>query len=737
MKLGFHCNRTGEDVFDAISRIKPKVIKFLTPNEGFIERIRDIHPDVFIIGRHYIPQHLQTITSSKGTPAYWANRIADTVLTYSSSQSASRGRVDAWESYNEVIGESVKSSVKQRYDEFQVQFAHRMKAEGLIPIAGNFGTGNMIGYDWLKYFPGTLEEYTYLGFHEYDWPDLWSLHRQNIDEKGEEGMWLALRYRRIMRDIREKYGDKHKVVITELGMTQAVHGGPDVGPWKDIKSFPNDQSFSKEYVSEDRYWNSLVWYDDEISKNDYVLGACLFVVGTNEYRWRSFDHLGGIIDRIETFQKKTLTNVLSDLKKDDVVTVIERPTGNKGFWGELLDITLGKKEIMDSTRGKPRVQYARKYFLAPQDSTEEEFVKVAKIAYKTRSTVGFSADDAGIGDLVTRRVILIEQSRQPTGLEAWFEEHYSGVILGTQSLDTLPIARVITDPVVPVAVPKPVSDVVIPPPISLVSHTRTKVGLHGSADGNWGNPMNWTSNFEIAKKAKLEAYKLLSNDSEISVDLLYDLNPEMFIIVRLFRGMDKKVTAKEFYNSQRDSIIRFLSKGILWFELHNEPNLRNEGMWVSWDSGAEFSDWLLELIDLIRADFSALKLGYPGLSPGHKLIRGRYSADKFYLESKPALDSCDWVGVHCYWQSEDEMNSTSGGGYYKTINTYGKPLLITEFSNPNHTVAKEDKGHQYVKYYKSLTIPYAAFCFVSSASSQFGSETWDNSEIPLIVGSRN
>lgn len=31
-KYGFHVNRTGEDVFDAIQRIKPKVIKTLEHN---------------------------------------------------------------------------------------------------------------------------------------------------------------------------------------------------------------------------------------------------------------------------------------------------------------------------------------------------------------------------------------------------------------------------------------------------------------------------------------------------------------------------------------------------------------------------------------------------------------------------------------------------------------------------------------------------------------------------------
>ena len=32
-------------------------------------------------------------------------------------------------------------------------------------------------------------------------------------------MFLTLRYRRIMRDVRGVYGDKHRVIMTECGMT--------------------------------------------------------------------------------------------------------------------------------------------------------------------------------------------------------------------------------------------------------------------------------------------------------------------------------------------------------------------------------------------------------------------------------------------------------------------------------------------------------------------------------------
>ena len=55
-------------------------------------------------------------------------------------------------------------------------------------------------------------------------------------------------------------------------------------------------------------------------------------------------------------------------------------------------------------RGTPRVQYERVYNLLPQGATVEQLLDVAEKAYPERQTIGFSADDAGIGDLNVRRV---------------------------------------------------------------------------------------------------------------------------------------------------------------------------------------------------------------------------------------------------------------------------------------------------------------------------------------------
>ena len=115
-------------------------------------------------------------------------------------------------------------------------------------------------------------------------------------------------------------------------------------------------------------------------------------------------------------------------------------------------------EVDTVTRGAPRVEYARTYRLVNGDANMQTWLDAAEAAFALRQTCGFSADDAGVGDLPDRRVIL--HGHHPPGMQEWFAEHYPGVdVMG----DTAPVPPVAPDP--------PVSDI------------KALVGLHSSADG--------------------------------------------------------------------------------------------------------------------------------------------------------------------------------------------------------------------------------------------------------------
>jgi hypothetical protein len=79
-------------------------------------------------------------------------------------------------------------------------------------------------------------------------------------------------------------------------------------------------------------------------------------------------------------------------------------------------------------RGAPRIDYARTYVLLPKDVSREMATAAMRAVYATKNTVGFSADDAGIGDLDQRRVVCVNPQNIGEGLtQDWYEEHYPGV----------------------------------------------------------------------------------------------------------------------------------------------------------------------------------------------------------------------------------------------------------------------------------------------------------------------
>jgi len=320
-KYGFHINAVSQPVWDAIDRLRPALLKTLHHDVTFWKAVRKLLPNAFIIGRLYTANQ-----EFEDNPVKRGREFAERILKEGINHVEVNGRLvyDAWESFNEVLPEVASAERQKKYDEFQVAFGQKIKAEGFEPVAMNFGTGNFLGHHFIDNFPGTLDTYKYLGFHEYDWPTLDRLHKIGLED-GNGGMWLALRYRRAMQAVQKKFGRKHTAIITEVGMTQGVQGGQDVGPWH--KSHP---------ISVDDYWKSLRWYNDEIMKDDYVLGACLFAVGAID-PWQSFEHLGPVMDKLADFQRDPSRPVSPTIDVNqpvvtnppDTTTTTSQPTAEK------------------------------------------------------------------------------------------------------------------------------------------------------------------------------------------------------------------------------------------------------------------------------------------------------------------------------------------------------------------------------------------------------------------------
>jgi hypothetical protein len=325
-KLGFYVEVSDDNcgLWDAIGRVQPPVILFHrnSLNKLLLHQIRKFRaPNAFVIGRVFLDLDAQERALTHGDPAENGRKLADDIIRHDFGLASERGAngrllIDAWMSLNEAIPGPASSPFAQnpaaiedrlrRYDRFQAAFGARLREASLEAVAFNFAAGNFSKPEhYLDYFPETLSSYTYLGFHEYGWPTLFPA------EHSSTGAGL---YRTCMAGIRQHYGNWHKVIITELGMTREYRH-----PFNEPRH-PEDERLGDlgwlnhtETLSEEQYWASLAWYNQEIAQDDYVLGACLYQVG-HSGRFFAHRHLGQdndgrplrIIDRIVAIKEQAL-----------------------------------------------------------------------------------------------------------------------------------------------------------------------------------------------------------------------------------------------------------------------------------------------------------------------------------------------------------------------------------------------------------------------------------------------
>ncbi|MCB8942636.1 MAG: hypothetical protein H6658_02555 [Ardenticatenaceae bacterium] len=77
----------------------------------------------------------------------------------------------------------------------------------------------------------------------------------------------------------------------------------------------------------------------------------------------------------------------------------------------------------------PLEYYKRIYVLLPPTADRKWFEAAARGSFDGRYTIGFSADDAGMGDFENRQVLAVNPHHWPEVLTStWFEQHYPGVV---------------------------------------------------------------------------------------------------------------------------------------------------------------------------------------------------------------------------------------------------------------------------------------------------------------------
>lgn len=291
-RLGFYIeNTTTQFLRDAIREVKPPTILIHAQDRGLLREIRStLSPNSFVVGRLFVDLAQQTAWLDSPDPAAEGRAYAERILAYdfglASEQANGRLLIDAWMSLNECLPgpgtfpagqpDAVWQRRASAYDQFQVAFRETLLRSGVEAVAFNFAAGNFAkAEDYTRWFPRTLATYIYLGFHEYGWP---TLEPTPVTASG------ALLYRPCMAGIRLQYGDRHRAIMTEAGLAR-------------MYKYPNDPAgdvgwlYPPDSVPQASYWNSLRWYNTEMLRDSYVLGACLFQVG-HAGRWETFRLLG-------------------------------------------------------------------------------------------------------------------------------------------------------------------------------------------------------------------------------------------------------------------------------------------------------------------------------------------------------------------------------------------------------------------------------------------------------------
>ncbi len=268
---------------------------------------------------------------------------------------------------------------------------------------------------------------------------------------------------------------------------------------------------------------------------------------------------------------------------------------------------------------------------------------------------------------------------------------------------------------------------------------QVRIGLHASADPD-------ISEQEIIEFGlfRPSIIKVLSFHDPTALKQLAQNHPDAKWIVRAFLDFGgRSITPQRFFNdtiSDMQRTIDILHDRDVVIELHNEPNIKDEGLASSWSNGSDFATWWLRLLRLYRYIFPDHRFIYPGLSPGAEVNDYKQDHVRFLEASRAAIDAADGLGIHLYWSVYKPMEQALEV-LDDTINRFrNKPIWVTEASNNKAGTTASSKAHQYLTFWKELQkrpVVEGVTYFVASASNpDYKEEIFLGRGMSRIIGAR-
>lgn len=268
---------------------------------------------------------------------------------------------------------------------------------------------------------------------------------------------------------------------------------------------------------------------------------------------------------------------------------------------------------------------------------------------------------------------------------------------------------------------------------------NTAIGLHASADPD-------ISSAEIAEFQALRPgmIKVLSFHNPDAVRKLAQNHPDARWVVRAFLSFGgRNISPQQFLNDTISDVRRTLNiigQRDVVVELHNEPNLRDEGMGSTWRNGAEFNTWYLEVLRLYRQAIPGMRFIYPGLSPGASVQNIKMDHVEFIETSRDAVKASDGLGVHIYWSHVYPMATALNVLDDYIARFRFKPIWVTEASNNKAGTPVATKATQYLQFWQELqkrpTVQGVTYFVASASNPEFAEEIWVGRNIGALVGRR-
>ncbi len=285
-KVGLHVTRNASPaIMDYVEAAQPAVV-VAVGDLGWLADVKDVSPDTVTLAR--FGQETQDIS---GDPTEAAR---DFVAAHRSEYLA-HPAVDYWLGWNEPAIDGVDQM--EWYAAFEAERAAAMARLGLRVAVGNFSTGTPEADEFAAFVPAVAAAQEYggiLALHEYSAPAMWDGYGAEVpgmDGQNEFGA-LTLRYRFWYRYYLQPNDLVIPLAITEAGIDGGVlvGAGGHLSGWQDFAAAPEDDA-ALDYtpITAAGYLDQLSWYDDELRRDDYVLGCAVFNAGDDSGTWASFD----------------------------------------------------------------------------------------------------------------------------------------------------------------------------------------------------------------------------------------------------------------------------------------------------------------------------------------------------------------------------------------------------------------------------------------------------------------